>query len=160
VSATPGSPDNSVAATVTIDASPLGKATVTAESGTHQQTQDVAVAATGGSFRLSYDGTHFTAPLAFDAPAVTVENAIKALPGIPTTDLTVASNGDVYQVAFRGLPAATTPSLLTVDSAALKPVVPADLVGTTVLITDGSAKNKSRIVVGALPVAPGSSQWV
>src|SRR5438132_10298822 len=115
VSSTPGAPDGSVAATVTINPAspppltPLGHVGVEAELATSNRVQDISVNATGGTFTLSY-GTgllNTTAPLAFDAPSVTVSNALKKLPGIIpllsglNSGLSVASNGSVYQVTFR-----------------------------------------------------------
>src|SRR5438132_2807271 len=162
VSSTPGAPDGSVAATVTIEHSKLGGATgigVAAEDGTGK-VQYISVNATGGTFTLSY-GADTTAPLAFDAPRVAVSNALKALPGIatllsaPNAGLSVASNGSVYQVTFRNT--TSTVSVLGSDGSQLKPLTPADLIGFTVLITKGPAKNKTRIVTGA--VANGAN-WV
>ena len=80
VASTPGAPDGSVAATVTIDPTPLGKVDVEAELGTSNTVQDIGLNATGGTFTLTYGG-NTTAPLAYDAPSVTVANALKALAG-------------------------------------------------------------------------------
>ena len=55
--------------TVTIDTTTLGTATVTAED-LSKRVQTIAVHATGGTFRLTYNRTDWTAPLPFDAPSV------------------------------------------------------------------------------------------
>src|SRR5207244_593008 len=100
--------------------------------------QNISVNATGGTFVLTYlDGlvTETTGPLAFDAPAIDVENALKALPGIaalltaPGATLRVSGNGSVYQAQFAKTTG--TISLIGANGSGLKPLVPGDLVGFT-----------------------------
>src|SRR5439155_16840888 len=97
----------------------------------------------------------------FDAPSVTVSNALKMRQGISpllsglNSGLSVASNGSVYQVTFRHPSGAV--SLLTADGTNLKPIMPTDLIGFTLLVTKGPAKNKTRIVTGAIANGP---NWV
>jgi Ca2+-binding RTX toxin-like protein len=161
ISSTPGAPDGSVPGTVTIDKTTLAQISVQAEAGTSNKIQDIAVNATGGTFTLTYGG-NTTVPLAFDAPSVTISDALKALPGIaallstPNAYLRVSSNGSVYQVTFLGVTSSV--SLLTANGIALKPLTPADLIGFTILITRGPAKNKSRIITQANAIS--SSAWL
>ena len=140
VSSTPGTLDNSIAATVTIDPSKLKTVDVEFEPGTGQLKQDVAVNATNGTFTLSYGGGT-TSALPYNAPAVTVENAIRSLLPGGWND-TVAANGNVYQVTFLNT-GGIAPDLLGSSPSGLKPLVPGDLINETILITDGPAKNKS-----------------
>src|SRR5207248_3578372 len=62
----------------------------------------------------------------------------------------------VYQVRF----AKTTGLIhkLTADGTGLLPLSPADLVGFTLLVTDGPAKNKTRIITGAQAID--AHDWV
>jgi subtilisin-like proprotein convertase family protein len=64
------------------------------------QTQTVAVDATGGTFTISYRGNS-TVPLAYNASAQTVQNALQALPVIGAGNVTVSlGNGNVYTLTF------------------------------------------------------------
>jgi len=108
--------------------------------------QEIAINADGGTFTLSYNGGTSSGPLAFDAPAIAVQNAIKGLPGV--NNVKVAQNGNVYQVTF--LDPTSGVLAITADGANLKPSLPADVVGYTIEITRGPAKNKTRIITGAL----------
>ena len=161
ISATPGAQDGSVAATITINPSQLHHVYVTPDPGSSHTIQQLAINAVGGTFRLSY-GLDHTGPLAFDAPSVTIENALKALPAIQalltslTSDLTVSSNSNVYQVTFID-PAGAVTDLSEFDAAALVPQHAADLVNFTIEITGGSAKNKTRIVTAGIEAGP---NWV
>jgi len=144
VSATAGSLDNTTAATITIDPSTLGGVQVTRSA--DNVVQEIAINADGGTFTLSYNGGTSSGPLAFDAPAIAVQNAIKGLPGV--NNVKVAQNGNVYQVTF--LDPTSGVLAITADGANLKPSLPADVVGYTIEITRGPAKNKTRIITGAL----------
>src|SRR5207249_1399525 len=152
VSATPGSQNPTVAATLTIDSSTLGKVNVSSQTGSANTVQTIAVNANGGTFTLSYGGGT-SAALPFDAPAVRIENAIKSLPGI--NDVKVSQNGTEYLVTFLDPSTGIVP--LTANGAGLKPGVPGDLVGYTVEITKGPAKNKVRIITAA---QAGNGGWV
>src|SRR6185312_4674313 len=154
VSATPGTADNSVAATVTIDPSTLGGIVITPRAGTDNTVQEIAINAIGGTFTLSYGGGT-TAPLAYNAPAVTVENAIEGLPGI--NNVKVSQNGTVYDVIFQD--PTSSVAVLTANASNLRPraLHPEDLVGFTIEITKGPAKNKTRIIKGAVAAGP---NWV
>jgi hypothetical protein len=69
------------------------------------EVQEVTVAATGGTFTLSFGGQE-TAPIPFEAPAGTVQAALQALPSIGARNLTVTGGrGDAtgtkpYVLAF------------------------------------------------------------
>ena len=148
-------------ATITIDPSTLGEVAIREATGiTDNSVQDVAVNATGGTFTLTCGGCGSTTPdLAFDAPSVTIENALKTLTG---HNLTVSQNGSEYEVKF--LDAGPYPTLFvggttatTATVGTLEPVNPGDLVGFTIEITRGTAKNKTRIVTAA---SKSGSYWV
>ena len=162
VTSTPGTLDGSIAATVTIDHShnPLIPfIDVSSENGTKNPTQDVAINGTSGTFTLTYK-THTTGALAFNAPAVTVENALRSIVQAAegtSWDVTVAQNGTVYQVTFLNT-GGSTPGTLTGDASNLGPHNPTDLVNETILITEGPAKNKTRIIKGGTIDAQGN--WV
>ena len=73
-----------------------------------------------------------TGDLAFDAPAVTIENALKTLLG--RTDLTVSINGNVYELKFFDVAPGPFPTLLvggtamtTAHVGTLVPINPLDL---------------------------------
>ena len=155
ISSTPGTLDNSTAATVTIEHSRLATIDIEQEAGTGPAQQDIAVNATSGTFRLSYNGV-FTGALAYNAPSVTVENALRTLVQAvdSSADVTVAQNGNVYQVTI--LHPGTTPLMIGHDDSGLGPLTAAALVNETILITDGPAKNKSRIVTGAIDNGDGT----
>ena len=149
ITSTPGTLDNTIAATVTIEHSQLATISIEADVGTNNSVQEVAVNATTGTFTLSYNG-HTTGALAFDAPSVTVEDALRPfIQGYdPSADVTVAQNGNVYQVTI--LHPSLTPLTLGHDDSSLGPLTPGQLVNETILITQGPAKNKTRIVTGAI----------
>lgn len=64
------------------------------------QTVTITGAPTGGTFTLTYNG-FTTTPLAFNASAGTVQNALTALPNIDTGEVTVTgANGGPYTVTF------------------------------------------------------------
>src|SRR5258708_23350992 len=78
VSGTPGTQDNTVAATVTINPSVLGTIAFTDVSGFF--VQDIAVNATAGTFTLTYGGVT-TNPLKHTAPAAAAEQSLKTAAG-------------------------------------------------------------------------------
>ncbi|MDX6471351.1 MAG: large repetitive protein, partial [Gaiellaceae bacterium] len=154
-SSTPGSADGSIAATVTISHSSLATAPVVAENPA-RTVQDISVNAIGGSFTVSYGGaTPVTVP--FGTPSVTLQDILRAMLKAldPTADLTVAQNGSVYQVTF--LHTTVAVSAIVTDASGLLPLLPADLVNATILVTSGAAKNKTRIVTGAID--SGGGHW-
>ncbi|MEX2645398.1 MAG: choice-of-anchor D domain-containing protein [Gaiellaceae bacterium] len=139
-------------ATITIDPSTLKQVVATTtEEGTVStfETQEIEIRATGGTFRLSYDGgATWSTPLAHNASALDVELALEAL---ATGDVKVSQNSSVYTVIWK---VTGDKAQLTADAAALKPLVPADLVDFTLQITDGTAKNKIRIIKTAVASGP------
>ncbi|MFN2611440.1 MAG: hypothetical protein ABR507_11310 [Actinomycetota bacterium] len=157
ISSTPGTLDNTIAATITIEHSLLSKVVISAEPGTSKKTQSIAVDTVSGTMKLTY-GAGTTDALAFNAPAVTIEDALRPLLKAvdAAADLTVSQNASEYQVIFRH----TTLSVLDIgqdlafNSTHLGPQSPSDLVGTTILITSGPAKNKSRIITGGITSGP------
>ena len=160
ISSTPGTVDNSVAATVTIEgASKLSTVETSIEDGTHNAVQTISINAISGLYKLTYNGVS-TPELAFDAPAVTVQDALRALLKMfdSGADLTVARNGSDLQVTF--LNATADPFAILADdsfnAAHLGPQHASDLVGITFLVTSGPAKNKTRIVKGGIENLDGS----
>ncbi|HEX9504623.1 MAG TPA: hypothetical protein VGA62_01335, partial [Acidimicrobiia bacterium] len=152
VSSTPGTDDNSVAATVTIDPSTIPRIKIDQVKVDHT-VQDIEINAIGGTFTLTYDG-QTTGSLPFNAPAVDVENQLKALTNIQNvlmnsdSAITVSTNANVYEVTFFD-PSASVDAI-TATGSGLKPMRPADLVNFTIEITHGPAKNKTRIITGAV----------
>jgi hypothetical protein len=64
--------------------------------------QTLTVIATGGTFRLRYNGDN-TAPIAFDAAAATVDSALEALPQIGAGNVSVTgSAGGPWDIEFTG----------------------------------------------------------
>jgi Ca2+-binding RTX toxin-like protein len=161
VSSTPGTLDNSVAATVTIEHSQLATIGLSIDAGTSNTVQTISINAISGTYKLRY-GAGTTDALAFDAPAVTVQDALRALlqAVTPGADLTVARNGSELQVRFFNM-GSDTPLAIAQDTvfnaAHLGPQTPADLKGITFLVTAGPAKNKTRIVTGGIVQG---SNWV
>ena len=161
ISSTPGTTDGTIAATVTIEHSTLPSVSVSPEPGTNNTVQTIAVDAISGTFEVNYGTSAYSAPIAWDAPAVTVENALRKL--LPSGwDVTVSANGAVYQVTISGagteIPGAV--ANVGVQGENLGPTAPSQLVGQTILITTGPAKNKSRIVTGGIVANDGSGNWV
>jgi len=153
VSSTPGTPNNTVAATVTVDPSTLAQVGI--ESMTADNTiQDVIVDAIGGTFTLTYGGMTTLVSLPFNAPAIAVENALKALSTVtalfthPNSTVKVSQNSNVYEITF--VNPGTMPVLLSATGSGLLPQHPADVVNYTIEITRGPAKNKTRIITGAV----------
>lgn len=65
------------------------------------ETQKVSVAASGGSFTLSFNEAS-TAPIAFDAPAASVQSALEALKGVKAGNVSVTGGTGSYVVTFTG----------------------------------------------------------
>ncbi|HET7129920.1 MAG TPA: hypothetical protein VFJ93_12675, partial [Gaiellaceae bacterium] len=159
VSSTPGTTNGAVAATVTIEHASLGTIGLSVDAGTSNTVQTISVNAISGTFKLTYNGVS-TDALAFDAPAVTVQDALRALLQLvdPGADLTVARNGSELQVTFFN----TGTGVLAIgedhayNSTHLGPQTPAQLTGITFLVTSGPAKNKTRIITGGVQNADGS----
>ena len=139
-------------ATITIDPSTLSQIVVaTTDEGTMAtfETQEIEVRATGGTWRISFDGgTTWSDPLAHNASALDVETALEAL---GTGDVKVSQNSNIYKVTWK---VTGDKAELTTDAASLKPLAPADIVDFTIQITNGTAKNKIRIVKSAVAVGP------
>src|SRR5439155_26774491 len=145
--------------TVTIDAAPLrgvavcgvqvfGPGCVTGDS-THNEIQYVDVRATGGTFTLTFGG-QTTDPIPFNASAVQLELALEGLTGGVIDDVKVSKNSNVFKVEFKGAQANTDVAPLVATVTGLKPVQPADLIDYSITITRGPAKNKVRIITGAV----------
>ena len=148
--------------TITIDPSTLAQVSITQPSGVSDNSvQEIAINAIGGTFTLTCGGCGTTPDLAFNAPAVTIENALKALLG--RTDLTVSVNGNVYELKFLGagpfptLQVGGSGGLTTAHVGTLVPINPLDLTNYTIEITQGAAKNKTRIITAA---ALSGAGWV
>ena len=151
-------------ATITIDPSTLAEVSITEQAGvTDESVQEIAVNAIGGTFKLGCTtcGHTTTGDIAFNAPAVAIENALKTLLG---RNLTVSVNGSVYEVKFlggSGFPTLTvgdgTLGQTTAHVGTLVPIAPADLKDFTIEITQGTAKNKTRIITAA---SQSGSNWV
>ena len=123
--------------------------------------QTISINAISGTYKLTYNGVS-TDALAFDAPAVTVQDALRALLQMvdPGANLTVARNGSDLQVTF--FDTTTDPLAIGEDHAFnathLGPQNPAGLVGITFLVTTGPAKNKTRIITGGVVNGDGSGR--
>ncbi len=161
ITSTPGTTDGTIAATVTIEHSSFPAISVAPENGTNNTVQSIQVNAISGNFEVKYGTSSFSAPIAWDAPAVTIENALRAMIQVanPTWNVTVSANGAVYQVTITGN-GSTMPADIGVQADGLGPADPTALVGQTILITTGPAKNKSRIVTGAVAPDGVSGNWV
>ena len=146
ISSTPGTLDNTVAATVTIEHSQLATIGLIVDDALHNiRCRTIAVNAIERHLHADVRRRHDRRRLAFDAPAVTVENALRALIQVdPSADVTVAQNGSVYQVTF--LDTTSDPLAIGEDRASdathLGPQNPADLVGITILITHGPGEEQ------------------
>ena len=75
--------------------------TVTIAAADLDELQTLEVAATGGTFTLSFLGAT-TGALAFDAPAAEVEAALAGLAPIGTGNVQVVREGDLYFIRFVG----------------------------------------------------------
>ena len=142
---------------MTIDASTLREVEVTTIQGGdagHNEVQQIAIRATGGTFTLTFSG-QTTAAIAFDASALALEIALEALAAID--NVKVSKNSSVFKVEFVGAQKLTNVAAMTADPSALAPLTPADIVDYTIEITRGSAKNKVRIITAAELVGP--DQW-
>ncbi len=72
-------------------------------NGTSEQQTVTLANASGGSFRLTFDG-HTTAPIAYNAEASAVQTALRALASIGSDGCTVSgSAGGPYTVIFAGV---------------------------------------------------------
>ena len=66
-----------------------------------REVQQVSVGATGGTFKLSFEGQE-TAPLPYDATAAEVQAALQGLSGIGAGNATVTLAGSTYTILFSG----------------------------------------------------------
>ena len=87
--------------------------------GTNETQRITLVNATGGTFTLSFNGVS-TAPIAHNAAASVVEDALEVLASVGTGNVGVAKVGTSYLVTFQGALAATNVSKLTADGAKLQ----------------------------------------
>ena len=142
-------------ATITIDPSSLRQIGIDTKVGgnaTTAEVQELQIRATGGTFTLNFVGsTGPTAALPFNATALDIETALEA---IGAGDVRVSQNSSIYKIEWAGV---GNQQQLTANTAGLKPLVPADLVNFTIEITEGPAKNKSRIVTAA---ALAGANWI
>lgn len=100
---------------VTLEPDPIvGLRTFSAKS--YSEVQSITLTdATGGSFRLSYDGA-FTGLLSYQATALQVQTALEALAGIGAGGIQVSGNpGGPYTAIFTGANAGRNMSAIGVD---------------------------------------------
>ena len=156
ITSTPGTLDNTIAATVTIEHSQLATISIEADTGTNNSVQEVAVNATTGTFTLSYNGAHHRCARLRRAVRHGRGRAPPVHPGVR-----LLGRRD-RRAERQRLPGHDPPSVddaahLGHDDSGLGPHTPGQLVNETILITQGPAKNKTRIVTGA--IADGAN-WV
>ena len=105
------------------------------------EVQQVVVDATGGDFRLGFQGA-FTGLLPFNVSAAALTTALEGLPGIGVGDVLVIRSGNVYRVEFVGGLAEQDVALLEVNDLGLTAEGPGD-----VLTVDDSADPTGNVGV-------------
>ena len=158
ITATEGSADGSVPATITIDASTITGSnqmqilTLVDGSSTKNEQQQLTINAIGGTFKLKYQGVETSVALPYDASALQVQNALNGIPALSGVLITVAKNSNQFLITFHST---TNFDELTTENIDLQPVVAADLKTFTIEITSGPAKNKQRIITNAVDLGGG-----
>ena len=162
VSAAEGSGDGVTPATVTIDPgtilppSQTSVATIVGGGSGVNEQQLITINAIGGHFTLGY-GLEPTDPLPYNASALQMQLALKALPALSGITITVAKNSNQFYVTFHDGANKTQLTAASDVSDPLQPLTPDALVNYTLEVTSGPAKNKVRIVKSA--VDNGDGTW-
>ena len=157
ISATPGTLDNAVAATITIEHSRLGKIEISAEAGTDNNVQTIAVNAISGTFRLTYTNAWALRDRSAGVRRAGRDGGERAHRAPARRRRERRRRGRRQErdhVPGVRLGCQPITSKLGQDTAYnnahLGPASPSQLVGITILISSGPAKNKSRIVTGGI----------
>jgi hypothetical protein len=87
-------------------------------SSTVPEVQQLTVNATGGTFALSFQGSAFTPPLAFNADASAIQSALVALPTIGSGNVAVTGTGP-FTITFGGAYANADVPTIVASSASL-----------------------------------------
>ena len=119
----------------------------TAVTGTNEVQTVTLVSATGGTFKLSFDG-YQTAALAYNVSTAAMQTALQGLPSIGSGNATVSgSAGSSYVVSFASGLAHRNVPMLAIDASSL--TVAHAVVTVTTEGSSGSATSVGPIVAGS-----------
>jgi Ca2+-binding RTX toxin-like protein len=139
------------------------------------EVQTLTINASAGSYRLSLDGgTTTTDPIAHNADTATLKARLESLVGVDEVEVKrdEIRNGFLYTIRFIN-PSQDFPTLEVVSSTLERTVKesietklrldleePDDLIGFTLEITRGLAKNKQRLIIGGTIDETNTNLWI